>query len=261
MRHKTSQHLFEYWNRLRGHRIAPRRFEIEPASIGDALPDTFILERQDAGTFPFRLAGTRLCERFKKEFRGHNFLAAWSAEDRGTLRSRLNTVSVQGGVVLLLAEAETKSGKAIRVEILILPLLHGQGCADRFLGVVSPLDVPSWLGSSHSTACIWWSTTSSGLTATLDRLPTRSRKPRTARRRSCLVCGSRASCAPTGVSSASSTVGSATADTSRFVAITALLGCFIDVSCPTFEDLLAFIKKLRPIVTVRLPGSAHDRCV
>ncbi len=146
MRHKTSQHLYDYWNRLRGSRLAPRRFEIEPACLGDALPDTFILERHDAGTFPYRLAGTRLCERFKKEFRGHNFLAAWSAQDISTLQSRLNTISVQGGVVLLLAEAETASGKSLRVEILILPLIHGQVCADRFLGVVTPLEVPSWLG-------------------------------------------------------------------------------------------------------------------
>jgi hypothetical protein len=145
MRHKTSQHLYDYWNRLRGPRLAPRRFEIEPASIGDALPDTFILERHDTGTFPYRLAGTRLCERFKKEFRGHNFLASWNAHDIGTLRSRLNAISVQGGVILLLANTETASGKSLQVEILILPLIHGQVCADRFLGVLSPLAVPSWL--------------------------------------------------------------------------------------------------------------------
>jgi hypothetical protein len=146
MRHKTSQHLYDYWNCLRGDRLAPRRFEIEPARIGDALPDTFILERHDTGTFPYRLAGTRLCERFKKEFRGHDFLASWSAEDISTLRSRLNAISVQGGVALLLANTETDLGKSLQVEILILPLIHGQVYADRFLGVVSPLAAPSWLG-------------------------------------------------------------------------------------------------------------------
>ncbi len=146
MRHKASQHLYDYWNRLRGPRLAPRRFEIEPASIGDALPDTFILERRDTGTFPYRLAGTRLCERFKKEFRGHDFLASWNAQDISTLRSRLNAIAAQGGVILLLANTETASGKSLQVEILILPLVHTQVCADRVLGVVSPLTVPSWLG-------------------------------------------------------------------------------------------------------------------
>lgn len=146
MRHKASQHLYDYWNRLRGTRFAPRRFEIEPANIGDALPDTFILERRDTGTFPYRLAGTRLCERFKKEFRGHDFLASWGAQDVSTVRSRLDAISIQGGVILLLANTETGSGKSLQMEILILPLVHGQLRADRFLGVVSPLTAPSWLG-------------------------------------------------------------------------------------------------------------------
>lgn len=146
MRHKTTQSLYFYWNGLRGSRMAPRRFEIEPASMGDALPDTFILERQDAGSFPFRLAGTRLCEHFKREFRGHNFLDGWAADGGQILQSRLNTISVQGGVMLILADAETASGKSVTVEILILPLVHGQACADRFLGVLSPLSVPDWLG-------------------------------------------------------------------------------------------------------------------
>lgn len=146
MRHKTTQALYAYWNGLRGIRLAPRRFEIEPASMGDALPDTFILERRESGAFPFRLAGTRLCERFRKEFRGHDFLDAWTANDSLTLRSRLNTISVQGGVVLLLVEAETAGGKPVPAEILILPLIHGQTCADRFLGIFTPLECPPWLG-------------------------------------------------------------------------------------------------------------------
>lgn len=146
MRHKTTQALYAYWNGLRGQRMAPQRFEIEPGSIGDILPDTFILERRDAGTFPYRLAGTRLCERFKKEFRGHNFLASWTANDAATLRGRLNTISVQGGVVVVLADAETATGKSVLVEIVILPLVHSQAVADRFLGAISLLDEPMWLG-------------------------------------------------------------------------------------------------------------------
>ncbi len=146
MRHKTSQALYSYWNGLRGTRLAPRRFEIEPGLLGDVLPDTFILERHDAGTFPFRLAGTRMCERFKKEFRGHNFLGLWNGADTTTLRARLNTISVQGGVVLLLADAETASAKSVPIEVIVLPLIHNAAYADRFLGAISALDEPGWLG-------------------------------------------------------------------------------------------------------------------
>lgn len=146
MRHKTTQALYTYWNELRGARLAPRRFEIEPGGIGDILPDTFILERHDAGTFPYRLAGTRLTERFGREFRGQNFLDDWSAEDAASLRARLNTTSVQGGAALFLIEAESASGKAAMLEMIVLPLIHMQAYADRFLGAISVLDHPSWLG-------------------------------------------------------------------------------------------------------------------
>jgi len=146
MRHKTTQALYTYWNALRGARLAPRRFEIEPGSIGELLPDTFILERHDAATFPYRLAGTRLCERFKTEFRGHNFLAGWSADDTAKLGARLDTVSVQGGVALLHIDAECETGKPVRLEMIVLPLIHMQAFADRFLGAVSALETPGWLG-------------------------------------------------------------------------------------------------------------------
>lgn len=153
MRHKTTQVLYAYWNQLRGSRMAPRRFEIEPGGIGEILPDTFILERHDAGTFPYRLAGTRLTERFGREFRGQNFFDDWSAGDAASLRARLNTTSVQGGAALFLIEAESASRKAATLEMIVLPLIHMQAYADRFLGAVSVLDSPSWLANEPITAC------------------------------------------------------------------------------------------------------------
>jgi hypothetical protein len=146
MRHAATEGLFAYWNDLRGDRLAPGRFELEPGRMGDTLPDTFILQREDAGTFSFRIAGTRICARFKREFRGHNFLAEWPRVDREMLGSLMNTVSVKGGCVLLLVQAETASGRFITAEMALLPLLHLQPFADRFLGSFVPVDSPAWLG-------------------------------------------------------------------------------------------------------------------
>ena len=153
MRHKTTEALYSYWNALRGQRMAPRRVEIEPGGIGDILPDTFILERLDAGTFSYRLAGTRMCERFGREFRTLNFLDSWTPEHRQTLQDRLNTISVQGGAALLVLEASNTAGKSVPMEMIILPLLHNQAYADRFLGAVSVLQNPNWLGYEPIEAC------------------------------------------------------------------------------------------------------------
>ena len=146
MKHPATLTLYSYWNGLRAGRIAPRRFEVEPARIGDALPDTFLLERRDGETYPFRLAGTRLCERFQKEFRGHNFLSSWTGNDAATLQLRLNEISMNGGVLVISAHADTAGGRSVGLEILIMPLLHGGVTADRYLGLVSPLEEPHWLG-------------------------------------------------------------------------------------------------------------------
>src|SRR5690606_24764284 len=81
MKNDTSRVLFHYWNAIRGTRRAPRRFEIEPARISRILPEAFILEQRDVDTYRFRIAGTRLCELFGMELRGHNFLELWEDGD------------------------------------------------------------------------------------------------------------------------------------------------------------------------------------
>ena len=52
MKQRTIQTLYAYWNELRAGRIAPRRLEIEPSRISSILPETFMLERTDAGHLP-----------------------------------------------------------------------------------------------------------------------------------------------------------------------------------------------------------------
>ena len=74
MQQPTSRQLYAYWDRVRNGRVAPRRFEIEPAKIATILPETFIVE--DAGMlgYRFRLAGTKICEHFGRELRGADLL-------------------------------------------------------------------------------------------------------------------------------------------------------------------------------------------
>ncbi|MGQ0674138.1 MAG: PAS domain-containing protein [Hyphomicrobium sp.] len=149
MQHKTTKHLFTYWNDVRDGRLAPRRFDIEPAQISEVLPDTFMLERIARSIYRFRLAGTRICDQFQSEFRGVDFLEGWSPEDTTTLERQLAAISDQGGVGLFAIEARTVGGESVPFEIVILPLVHTDGMIDRFLGAVSPLETPAWLGSER----------------------------------------------------------------------------------------------------------------
>ena len=146
MKEATSQQLYTYWNDVRGDRLAPRRFEIEPSRIAAILPDTFILERIDANTARFRLAGTRICEAFVAEFRGINIFDLLGALDRASLKHAVATICKEGGVGLFVLEGATESGKILVFEMLIVPLIHTNETVDRLLGSLTPVNPPAWLG-------------------------------------------------------------------------------------------------------------------
>jgi hypothetical protein len=145
MKQRTVQTLYAYWNDLRAGRIAPQRLEIEPARIGALLPETFMLERVGS-SFNFRLAGTRLCEIFGTELRGSDILAGWSASDHAAIAANLKTSCEAGAVTLLTVEASADPIHRVRLEVIMLPLMHSSNKLDRVIGAMSPLTVPHWLG-------------------------------------------------------------------------------------------------------------------
>ena len=146
MKQQISQSLYAYWNDVRGTRMAPKRFEIEPSCLADILPDTFILERNNGETSRFRLAGTRICEAFGTEFRGSNFFELFSAQDRVTLQRQFSIMARQGAAGLFNIDTETAAGHAARFEVLVLPLFHTQDSVDRFLGSMAPERTELWFG-------------------------------------------------------------------------------------------------------------------
>jgi hypothetical protein len=146
LKHKTSQILFSYWDKVRGNRGTPRRFEIDPGKIAPILPSTFILERVDADHYRYRLAGTQVCDMFGTELRGTNFLAGWSSVDRISLVRHLAALSKQGAVETVHMEAAPTARPSTPFEMILLPLRHTGENIDRVLGALSPLQPPDWLG-------------------------------------------------------------------------------------------------------------------
>lgn len=147
MRTQTNSTLYGYWNGMRGGRIAPQRFEIEPSQIAGILSETFILEFASPSNFNYRLAGTRICEITGREMRGINFLDCWRDSDRVSLQRHLTSVRKLGAVARALIEGTSTEAKSAQFEVLILPLLHNGNSIDRFLGAMSPINPPPWLGA------------------------------------------------------------------------------------------------------------------
>ncbi len=145
MKETTSQQLYAYWNDVRGGRLAPRRFEIEPSRIAAILPDTFILERIDTNTARFRLAGTRICEAFVSEFRGINIFELFAPRSRRPEAGYCDHLQ-EGGVGVFKPRRHDGKRQEPAFEMLIVPLIHTNETIDRLLGSLAPLETPAWLG-------------------------------------------------------------------------------------------------------------------
>lgn len=147
MQQPTSRQLYAYWDDIRNGRLAPRRFEIEPAKIASLLPETFIAEGAGMLGIRFRLAGTKICEQFGRELRGIDFLTLWPGKDREALASLLRNILVDAAVGYGEFRAYTQANREARFELLLLPLIHTGETINRLLGAITAIEPPFWLGA------------------------------------------------------------------------------------------------------------------
>lgn len=138
--------LFQYWDRLRSGRAAPRRTEIEPADIKSMLADTFILEQDARGAAVFRLAGTRLCATYGRELKGFAFASLWAQNDQRLAAQLTASAFTDKAVSVAHFDGHTRQGRSVGFELLLLPLDGGVD-HPRTLGSIAPFERPFWLGS------------------------------------------------------------------------------------------------------------------
>jgi hypothetical protein len=126
--------LLDHWEALRAGRIAPRRSEIDPRQIENALQHAFILERSDAGEARFRIAGMQLFELMGMEVRSMPASSIISPECRADFCAILENPFVAPEIVELTLTAE--GGLGLKAEMLLLPMKNEQGEISRILGCV-----------------------------------------------------------------------------------------------------------------------------
>lgn len=144
MQEKNNQILYGYWNGVRGERLAPRRFDIEPSRIAEILPDTFILERVELERFRFRLAGTRICELFGREFRGIDLMDIWHGDDRKAIGDVMQTVVRDAAVGIVRFQASAGGKTLSECEMILLPLVHTGDQVNRVLGALATAGRQGW---------------------------------------------------------------------------------------------------------------------
>lgn len=147
MRQSTSKELYAYWDRVRNGRIAPCRFEIDPAEIASLLPETFIAAYEGRPSIRFRLAGTKICEQFGRELRGADFMDLWTGKDRDAVAALIRDILRDGIVAHGRFLASTAAGRQAEFELVLLPLIHNSSAVNRLLGAFTAVHPPYWLGS------------------------------------------------------------------------------------------------------------------
>ena len=146
MGQQNNKDLLNYWNMVRRGRRAPKRIEITPSEITPLLPITFILEVTSSKELQFRLAGSKMCEIFGKEFRGQNFFDCWPKAEQGILARYLSQLINEGTIITINCEAKAPNNETAEFEMLFLPLTHSGTTIDRILGSITPKEDYPWIG-------------------------------------------------------------------------------------------------------------------
>lgn len=148
MKHPASRELYAYWEERRGMRAAPERADIEPSAIRRVLSDAFILALEGNAGHPFRLAGTRVCALFGRELKGEPFIGLWAAASQPVIGNLLAILNDERVGTVAGVRAQSATGEHIDLELLLLPLSANRPSLARTIGILAPLIVPPWLGSS-----------------------------------------------------------------------------------------------------------------
>ena len=146
MRHAVSNEIYAYWRTLGKGGCPPERNAVEPGAIRGVLADTFVLDFDPAGGFPFRISGSNVNALFMKELRGASFLHIWRETDRAGVAAILEAAADEETPYVLVAEARPSGLAPVGIEVTLLPLRHQGTTHARMLGSLSAGGRPDWLG-------------------------------------------------------------------------------------------------------------------
>jgi hypothetical protein len=136
--HPNTERLLDYWRAQRGEDAIPRRASIDPTQVLELLPGLFMLGRESAGHYPFRLVGALLQRMHRQDLRQADFLGLWRQDDRVSLHMALEAVRRRSEPLVVTAEVRGESGHAMDMEIVLAPVAGSNGEADRFFGLYQP---------------------------------------------------------------------------------------------------------------------------
>ncbi|KIZ42102.1 MULTISPECIES: PAS domain-containing protein [Rhodopseudomonas] len=141
MKHPSNRAFFAYWDDKRCGGAAPERSEIEPSEVRDLLADIFVLS-YDADTYPFRVAGTRVCALLGRDLKGQGFAALFAPDSRSEVADILGIVAEDTLAVIAGIVAKTTRGDTVNLELLLLPFNTRPHTPLSLTGLLAPFGEP-----------------------------------------------------------------------------------------------------------------------
>jgi hypothetical protein len=138
MSHSNTARMLGYWEGQRGQGGCPERSSIDPAAFVEVVTQTFVLGRERAGSYPFRLAGALVEDLHGSALSGLDFAALWAPADRPRMQAAIEAALARRRSLIAAAHGRSLSGAEARLEILLAPLAGRQGRVDRLLGLYQP---------------------------------------------------------------------------------------------------------------------------
>ena len=127
-----------YWQALRVDGGLPRRDQIDPRGIAQALENVFLIERIAPGLARFRLAGMHVNEIMGLDVRGMPLTTLFEPAARSRITDALEPVFAGPQVLELWLEAERGLGKpALEARMILLPLTGSTGEPGLALGCLA----------------------------------------------------------------------------------------------------------------------------
>ncbi|MDQ2092778.1 PAS domain-containing protein [Rhodalgimonas zhirmunskyi] len=124
-----------YWEGLRRGSEVPRRSDIDPRGIENALEYAFILEKIAPGLARLRIAGMHLCDLMGMEVRGMPISSFLPPAGRKAFAETIETVTNRPAAARLTLEAEGGIGRpALSGQMVLLPMMSDFGDVTRILG-------------------------------------------------------------------------------------------------------------------------------
>jgi len=124
-----------YWEAIRSNRLLPKRSDIDPRGIEQALENAFILERIGPGVARLRIAGSHLSSLLGMEVRGMPITAFFTATARTTMTELLEEVVQTPATCMLRLQSPSVGGQpALTGRMVLLPLKSDLGDVSRILG-------------------------------------------------------------------------------------------------------------------------------